>query len=123
MPELRSRGASLLVISQQTPANSRRAQRDNALTFPILSDKGGDIGAAFGLRWTVPADMREVQTRLGSALPVLNGEDSWTLPMPARYVIKPDAIIAYAEINPDYTRRPEPGELLPVLEGIRSEVR
>jgi hypothetical protein len=35
--------------------------------------------------------------------------------MPARYVIGQDATILYAEVNPDYTRRPEPEEMLPAL--------
>jgi hypothetical protein len=38
--------------------------------------------------------------------------------MPARYVIGTDGIIAYAEVNPDYTRRPDPSELLPVLDRL-----
>jgi hypothetical protein len=38
--------------------------------------------------------------------------------MPARYVIGQNGVIAYAEVNPDYTRRPEPDELLPVLERL-----
>jgi hypothetical protein len=38
--------------------------------------------------------------------------------MPARYVIGQDGVIAYAEVNPDYTHRPEPRELLPVLERL-----
>lgn len=63
--EIRARGASLLAISQQTPPNSRKSQRENALTFPILSDKGGEVGAAFGLRWVVPEEMREVHRKLG----------------------------------------------------------
>jgi hypothetical protein len=44
-----------------------------------------------------------------------NGDSSWTLPMPARYVIAADETILYAEVNPDYTRRPEPSDMLPVL--------
>lgn len=36
--------------------------------------------------------------------------------MPVRYVISQDATILYAEVNPHYTRRPEPEELLPALE-------
>jgi hypothetical protein len=43
------------------------------------------------------------------------GEDSWTLPIPARYVIAQDRTIAYAEVNADYTRRPEPSAIFPVL--------
>ena len=49
------------------------------------------------------------------------GTPSWMLPIPARYVIGADGVIAYAEINPDYTRRPDPNELLPVLRRLRTD--
>ena len=35
--------------------------------------------------------------------------------MPARYVVGQDGVIVYAEVNPDYTRRPEPEDMLPAL--------
>ena len=38
--------------------------------------------------------------------------------MPGRYLIGRDGTIAYAEVNPDYTRRPEPQEILPALEKL-----
>ncbi len=120
LPEIKARGASLVAISQQTPVNSRRSQRENGLTFPILSDAGGEVGETFGLRWVVPEEMREVHRKLGGPLPTFNGEDSWTLPMPARYVIGQDGVIAYAEVNPDYTRRPEPSNLFPVLDRLKT---
>jgi peroxiredoxin len=119
---IQSRGASLLAISQQTPVNSRKSQRDNDLTFPILSDKGGELGAAFGLRWVVPEEMREVHRKLGGPLPTFNGEESWTLPMAARYIIGRDGLIAYAEVNADYTKRPEPSDMLPVLDRLSAPV-
>ena len=28
--------------------------------------------------------------------------------MPARFVIRPDGMVVYAEASPDYTRRPDP---------------
>ena len=31
--------------------------------------------------------------------------------MPARYVIGTDGIIAYSEVNPDYTQRPDPSRV------------
>ncbi|MEM9947190.1 MAG: AhpC/TSA family protein, partial [Cyanobacteria bacterium P01_D01_bin.36] len=40
------------------------------------------------------------------------------LPIPARYVIDTDGTIASAEVNPDYTHRPEPSDLFPVLEKL-----
>ncbi|WP_028220819.1 thioredoxin domain-containing protein [Paraburkholderia oxyphila] len=41
---------------------------------------------------------------------------AWTLPMPARYVIGQDGIVLYSEINPVYTQRPDPSDMLTVLE-------
>jgi peroxiredoxin len=60
-----------------------------------------------------------IQKQLGADLPAFNGEASWTLPMPSRYVIAQDGVIAYAEVNADYTRRPEPSDVFPVLERLR----
>jgi hypothetical protein len=35
--------------------------------------------------------------------------------MPGRFVIAPDRTIVYAEVNPDYTLRPEPEAIPPAL--------
>ncbi len=118
-PDIEARGASLIAISQQTAANSRKSQRSNNLGFPIVVDKGGELADQFGLRWHLPPDLQAVHKQLGADLTAFNGEGSWTLPMPARYVIGPDGIIAYAEVNADYTRRPEPADVFPVLDRLR----
>jgi peroxiredoxin len=116
--QIEARGASLVAISQQTQANSRKSQRQNELGFPILGDKGGETSAQFGVRWTLPEYLREVHKAVGADLTQFNGEESWTLPMPARYVIGQDGVIAYAEVNADYTRRPEPSAIFPVLDRL-----
>lgn len=105
----------------QTPANGRKSQRDNKLGFPILSDAGTAVAAAFGLRFALPDDLIEVYRQFGNDLPKINDDPAWVLPMPARYVIGTDGVIAYAEVNPDYTRRPDPSELLPVLDRLRAD--
>ena len=120
LPEISARGASLVAISPQTAANSRKSQRDNKLGFPILSDVGSEVANAFGIRFALPDDLVEVYRGFGNNLPVINDDPSWVLPMPARYVIGSDGVIAYAEINPDYTQRPDPSELLPVLDRLRT---
>lgn len=118
LPAFRAAGAHLVAISPQTAANSRKSQRENGLAFPILSDPGNGVAAAFGLRFALPDDLADLYRQLGNNLPAVNGDDSWTLPMPARYVIGQDGIIRYAEVNPDYTRRPEPEAMLPALAGL-----
>ncbi len=119
-PAIEERGASLVAISPQTPANSRKSQRDNKLGFPILSDAGTAVAAEFGLRFALPDDLIEVYRQFGNDLPKINDDPAWVLPMPARYVIGTDGVIAYAEVNPDYTRRPDPSDLLPVLDRLRA---
>jgi peroxiredoxin len=119
MPGIRARGASLVAISPQTAANSRRSQRENKLTFPILSDAKSEVAAAFGIRFALPDYLIEVYKSFKNDLPVINADPAWVLPMPARFVIGTDGVIAYAEVNPDYTRRPDPAVLLPVLDRLR----
>ena len=108
-------GASVIAISPQKAANSRRSARENSLGFLILSDPGNEVAAAFGLRFELPDYLVELYKKLGNNLPLTNGDDSWTLPMPGRFVIGQDGTVLYAEVNPDYTQRPEPEDLLPAL--------
>ena len=115
-PEFDKYGASLVAISPQTAPNSRKSVRQNKLTFPILSDVKGKVGAAFGLRFNLPDYLVELYKQLNNDLPTFNDDPSWTLPMPARHVIGRDDVILYSEVNPDYTRRPEPEDMIPVLQ-------
>lgn len=115
LPAFHALGASLVAISPQNPVNSRKSIRQNNLGFPILSDAGNEVAAAFGLRFALPDYLVELYRALKNELPAFNGDTSWTLPMPGRFVVGQDGIILYAEVNPDYTRRPEPEDMLPVL--------
>jgi peroxiredoxin len=117
-PEFERLGAKLLAISPQTPANSRKSVRENKLNFAILSDTNNDVANAFGLKFALPDYLVELYKNLKNDLPAFNGDPSWTLPMPGRFVIAPDRTIVYAEVNPDYTRRPEPEAMLPALTKI-----
>jgi len=109
-------GASLVAISPQTAPNSRKSVRQNKLSFPILSDVRGKVGAAFGLRFELPDYLVELYKGLKNDLPAFNDDPNWTLPIPARYVIGQDGTILYSEVNPDYTHRPEPEDMIPVLQ-------
>jgi peroxiredoxin len=115
-PEFDRYGASLVAISPQTAPNSRKSVRQNKLSFPILSDVKGKVGAGFGLRFHLPDYLVELYRQLKNDLPTFNDDPSWTLPMPARYVIGQNGVILYSEVNPDYTRRPEPDDMIPVLQ-------
>jgi peroxiredoxin len=120
LPEIAARGASLVAISPQTAPNSRKSQRDNKLSFPILSDVRSEVADAFGIRFALPDDLVALYKSFKNDLPTFNDDPSWVLPMPARYVIGRDGVIACAEVNPDYTQRPDPSELLQVLDRLQA---
>jgi peroxiredoxin len=118
LPAFIEAGANVVAISPQTQVNSRKSVRTNALSFPILSDTHNDVAAAFGLRFELPDYLVDLYKMLKNDLPSFNGDPSWTLPMPARFVVAQDGTIVYAEVNPDYTHRPEPESLLQALQKL-----
>ena len=91
----------------------------HGLEFDILRDEGNKVAASFGLRYVVPEYIREPYTSFGADLPRVNGDDSWTLPMPARYVVDGSGEIFKAEYAADYRFRPEPSETIEQLKRMR----
>jgi peroxiredoxin len=113
-----SAGSELIAISPQIPKYSRTLIKAKKLTFEILSDPGNAVAQKFGLVHTIPEDLRKIYVRFGIDLPQTNGDDSWTLPLPARFIIDRDAVIRYAKTDADYTVRPDPAHTLEALKHI-----
>ena len=86
------------------------------VTFDILSDAGNQVAAQFGLKFTVSDAVKKVYHETFKLdIEKFNGDASWTLPMPARFIIDRDGTIRYAQADPDYTTRPEPSETVEML--------
>ena len=109
---LRGLGATLLALSPQLPARSLEMIEKHKLDFDILCDPGNAYAAELGLRFGVPAELQATYRSFGIDLAVVNGEDSWTLPMPARIVVDTTGIVRAVDADPDYTVRPEPQHTL-----------
>jgi peroxiredoxin len=110
----------VVAVSPQLEAYSRYSVEKNNLHFDILIDAGNGVARQFGLVFPVPEELRRVYTEMKIDLPRYNGDDSWELPMPARFVIEPSGIISYADFDPDYTTRPDPEETLHALRAARA---
>jgi peroxiredoxin len=63
-------------------------------------------------------DLRKIYLQFGIDVPKHNGDDSWTLPLPARYIIDRKGIVRYAEVSVDYTVRPEPENTITALKEL-----
>jgi peroxiredoxin len=118
LPQIEALGATLVAISPQLPSHNRELVRSRALGFPILSDAGNKVAADFGLVFTLPDYLRAIYATFPLDLADYNGDASWTLPMPARFVIDRHGVIRAAESDPDYTTRPEPEDTLAALRAL-----
>lgn len=70
--------------------------------------------------FVLPEDLRGVYRKFGIDLPRSDGDDSWALPMPARFIIDRQGTIRSATADPDYTIRPEPDETVETLRKLAS---
>jgi len=119
LPEMQATGAALLAISPMREPYLKQMAEKNHLEFDLLRDEGNAVAAKFGLVFRLPQDLSEVYKTFGTDLARFNGDDSWTLPMPARFVIDQKGILRHADINPDYTIRLDPAETIAVLKNLR----
>lgn len=109
---VKAAGANLVAISPMTSKQSDFMRDQHKLMFPILSDMRNKVAERFGLKYQVPTYQQELFSTVFINLPFINGEDSWTLPLPATFGISPEGTVKYAWVNEDYTVRAEPAEVL-----------
>jgi peroxiredoxin len=105
---LREYGTTLVAITPQLPEASRSLIEKQGITFDLLSDPSNSYAANLGLRFRLPDDLKEVYLSFGLDLVAHNGEGSWTLPMPGRFVVDRAGIVRAVDVDPDYQNRPEP---------------
>jgi peroxiredoxin len=118
LPEITALGARLVAISPQLPDGSLSTAEANKLTFAVLSDVGNRVARTFGLVWSLPEELRAALRSNNKALPGINGDDSWELPVPATYVVARDGRVALAAIDVDYRNRLEPDAIVTTLRSL-----
>lgn len=105
-------GAGLVAISPQTVKQSFFMADQHRLRFPLLSDAGNVVARQFGLVYQVPDEQQAIYRRAFINLPLVNGDESWELPIPATYIVERDGTVLFASANEDYTERAEPADIV-----------
>lgn len=104
------------MISPQLEKYSQQVANEHNITFNVLCDHENQVASKFGLTFSLPGDLRKLYAGFGIDLEKFNADDSWTLPMPGRFVLDQQGTIISAEVNPDYTIRPEPADIVEILQ-------
>lgn len=111
-------GGALVAVSPERPDASLSTAEKNDLAFTVLSDVGGALASALGIRFSLSDAVRPYYEKAGHALPDRNGDGEWALPMPATFVVERGGRIARAFIEPDYRLRTDPDEPITALRDL-----
>ncbi|MGL5114600.1 MAG: peroxiredoxin-like family protein [Beijerinckiaceae bacterium] len=120
LQKIHAEGAELVAVSPELPDHSLTTTEKNDVSFTVLSDIGGGLASALGIRFKLSDAVRPFYEKAGHALPERNGDGGWSLPMPATFVIQRGGRIAEALIEPDYRKRLDPQDALAALHAIRT---
>ena len=107
--------ATLVAISPTLQQFSKETHDRHHLPFDILTDSHNEVARRFGLVFELPDYLKQIYLGFPLDIAQYNGDDSWTLPIPARFVVSKAGIVRKVDADPDYTRRPEPEETVEFL--------
>lgn len=107
------------MITPELERYTRALHKKLNLTFDILTDLHLKTAEQYRLVFTLPDYLRDLYKSFGSTLDRFHDESEYRLPIPARYVIDKEGTIRAADVNADYTMRPEPAETVRQLRMLR----
>lgn len=116
--EIKSKSAKLIAVSPELYEFTEPFIKDNNLDFSFFVDLANKAADKLGLVFSLTPEYREIYHSLNIHLNDLNGNNSWTLPMPATFIISKDGLITSTYINIDYTQRMEPDDILEQLDKL-----
>src|SRR6516162_10082771 len=117
--EVKTLGAQIVALTPELERYTRGVHKKLSLTYDILTDLHLQTAEQFRLAFVLPDYLRELYKSFGTSLDRFHDESEYRLPMPARYVIDKEGIIRAADVNADYTIRPEPSETVKVLQTLK----
>jgi len=117
--EIRALGAWIVALTPELERYTRAVHKKLNLTFDILTDLHLKTAELFRLVFVLPDYLRDLYKSVGITLERFNDEPAYRLPMPARYVIDKEGVIRAADVNADYTIRPEPSETVRLLRTLK----
>jgi peroxiredoxin len=103
--EIAARGARMVAIVPERSQFAAEMKDEAGAGFPILIDMDNGYAMSLNLAIFVGVELRDYMSALGRSLPEYQGNDSWTLPIPATFVVGQDGRIRTVFVDPDFRRR------------------
>lgn len=108
--------AIVLAVSPDKIIDIKKTKKKHQIKFILAQDPQNTNAKKIGLKFKVDSKVVELYKNYGIDISHTNNE----LPMPGTYIIDKKGIIQYSFVDPDYTVRADPQEVLQALKGLQS---
>ena len=110
--EIKAGGATLVAITPELEKFTTELGAQARARFPILSDMDNGYALLLNLAFYVGDEKRRFMTAAGWDVSPYQGNESWTLPIPATFVVGRDGRVTARFIDPDYRKRMDIDDIL-----------
>jgi peroxiredoxin len=110
--EFDSLKAHLVVLSPETRDLPRQLKRQLNLDLTMLADVDHGVAVSYGVLFRVPDKTKAHYAGQGYDFGHRHGSTEWMLPIPATFVIDQDGIVRGTFVEPDFTIRQDPSDIL-----------
>jgi len=116
--KMKTLGANLIAISPELPEYIQETADELENPYSIISS-GTPIMQQYSVDFQMDKKTKSKYKMFGINVSKHNGNDEYTLPIPATYVIDKNGIIAYKHFDENYKVRAEVDEILSALEKLK----
>jgi peroxiredoxin len=116
-----SLGGQIVSIMPDSARYTSQSVGQDALPFPVLSDMDLGYALSLGLIFSVGAEVRRLYEDLGIELERYQGNDSYFLPIAAKFIVGRDGLVKARQVNVEFRRRMEPAAIVAALKGLREQ--
>lgn len=112
---LRDAGARLIIITPEAGGRMAALADLAGEDAVVLCDLQMGVALRTGLAFPVGPEVVQAFLADGFDLAVVNGTQSGFLPVPATFLLGPDRTVHFAHVDPDFSHRAEPADVLAAL--------
>lgn len=118
-PAIETLGAQAVGIMPEPVDHIARLAAQRGIAYPLLSDPANGYARMCGLAYELSPNHIRIHLERGRDFRKLHEDTTWRLPIPAVFVVAPDARIVFAFADVDPAHWPDPEELVQSLDAMR----
>ena len=117
--EIEGEGSQIVAIMPDRQQFAEEFKTELKARFPILTDMDNGYALSLNLVIWVGAEMARMISAAGWDIPNYQGNTSWTLPIPATFVVGKDGKVKARFVDPDYRKRMAIESMIAALRSAR----